>query len=165
MNHRIIIQSLLPPHCFTENNAIARELFDLVDCEAYINPGILRLLVISNWYWFFLTLSTYRTSAETPFSPRMCYRPFPIGLSKCQVLILYNPPSPFFGFHSVPPYHQLIHIQAMLDPKPWSGGPDAPQIPYWVYFAEKMNFVGHSTDAILHDTSITHPPIRVLLVF
>lgn len=40
----------------------------------------------------------------------------------------------------------------MLDQRPWSNNPNAPQIPYWVYFAEKTNFAGHSIGAIFHGT-------------
>jgi hypothetical protein len=42
---------------------------------------------------------------------------------------------------------------------PWSSNPYAPQIPYWLYFAEKANFAGFLIGAIFYGTS-TPSPIR-----
>lgn len=39
--------------------------------------------------------------------------------------------------------------------KPWSDNPYAPQIPYWLYFAEKANFAGVLIGGILYGMS-TH---------
>jgi hypothetical protein len=62
--------------------------------------------------------------------------------------------------------------------QPWSDRPYAPQIPYWVYFAEKASFAGAFIGAIFYGTlrhmsclsaltssSITTPGIVVVLFF
>ena len=47
--------------------------------------------------------------------------------------------------------------------KPWSDNPNAPKIPYGVYFAEKADFIGLFLSAILYGTSKTLPPTRQLI--
>ena len=44
--------------------------------------------------------------------------------------------------------------------KPWSGDPNAPQIPFSLYIEEKEDFAGFLMGAISYGT-LTHPPAPV----
>jgi len=46
----------------------------------------------------------------------------------------------------------------MSDEKPWSNNPNAPQIPYELYFGEKANFAGILIGAILYGTRMASQP-------
>jgi hypothetical protein len=63
------------------------------------------------------------------------------------------------GFSNLHTNHFLpaAHFSTMSDSseKPWSDNPNAPQIPYLLYFAEKANFAGILIGAILYGMS-TH---------
>ena len=52
----------------------------------------------------------------------------------------------------------------MSDPwgDPWSNNPNAPQIPFWVYTAEREGFVGRLAGAILYGTQV-HVSLRLYL--
>lgn len=43
---------------------------------------------------------------------------------------------------------------------PWSDNPNAPQIPYALYFAEKSNFAGALLGAIFYGMPVIYPSIR-----
>ena len=45
----------------------------------------------------------------------------------------------------------------------WSNGPNAPQIPYLLYFAEKSYFAGSSLGAIFYGTLMYAPAYPCLL--
>jgi len=49
----------------------------------------------------------------------------------------------------------------MSDEQPWSDNPNAPQIPYDLYFGEKANFAGILVGAILYGTRKTSKPMHV----
>ena len=46
---------------------------------------------------------------------------------------------------------------------PWSTNPYAPQIPYWLYFAEKANFAGFLIGAIFYGTTVPPRPLLSVL--
>ena len=46
---------------------------------------------------------------------------------------------------------------------PWSHNPNAPQIPYSLYFAEKINFAGYLVGAVFYGGSIPARPHTVSL--
>jgi len=45
--------------------------------------------------------------------------------------------------------------------KPWSDNPNAPKIPYDLYFAEKAYLAGNLIAAVLYGMPKTPPPIRL----
>ena len=44
--------------------------------------------------------------------------------------------------------------------KPWSDNPNAPKVPYHLYFDEKANFSGYIVSSVLYGTPKARPPTR-----
>ena len=93
---------------------------------------------------------------------------FLIHICRCHQYLLrvspdvYNPSasSEVYTLSRIPPPSQKLlplaaHALTMSgsSEKPWSDNPYAPQIPYWLYFAEKANLAGSIIGGIFYGTS------------
>ena len=126
-----------------------------------------------------MSLTIFSDSSRLPSPPQSSHVGFPLVADNAVVQLalpepLY-PPSPLSSvacsLHLGTALRRnpslVVHIRAMSDSQewpPWSDNPNAPKIPYRLYFDEKANFAGTFISVVFYGAPETRTPhLRVRL--